>query len=175
MDDVQFTQLVKQYTPLILTVCYRLTGDYQEAENLTQETFLTAYRAIDRFEGDRYQPWLVRIAANKAKDFLKSAYHRTTAPTAEETLDALPQQQLLHETVEARDATARIRAACESLPDPYREVALLHFLEDRSFEEIAAVLGRPLKTVQTQGYRARDKLRKTLREEGSSCRIGHTT
>lgn len=169
MDEGRFTQLVQQYTPLILTVCYRLTGDYQEAENLTQETFLTAYRAIDRFQGDHYKPWLVRIAANKAKDYLKSAYHRTTAPTADETLANLPQNQPLHEAIEEEETLARIRSACEALPAPYREVARLHFLEDKSFEEIAAALDRPLKTVQTQGYRARDKLRKHLKE-GPSCR-----
>lgn len=165
MNDIEFTKLVKQYTPLVFTVCRRFISDYQEAENLTQDTFLTAYRVIDNFIGDNYKPWLTRIAVNKCKDFLKSAYCRTTAPTEQEALDQYEAGNSVHEEVEAAERMARIRRACESLQEPYRGVAILHFLEDKSFDEIAVLLRRPVKTVQTQGYRARDKLRKILKEE----------
>ena len=151
MSEQEFTRLVQQYNKLIFTVCHRFVQDYQEAENLTQDTFLTAYRVIDQFVGENYKPWLVRIATNKCKDFLKSAFHRTTE-TAEQELESAGQ-------------VAWIKRACENLKPPYREVALLHFIEDRSFEEIAVLLDRPVKTVQTQAYRARDKLRKILKEE----------
>ena len=75
MNDEAFAGLVRDYSRLIYTVCRRLVHDDQEAENLTQDTFLTAYRAIGRFQGEHYKPWLVRIAVNKAKDHLKSAGH----------------------------------------------------------------------------------------------------
>ena len=65
MSESLFAQIVSQYTKLIFSVCYRLVDDYHEAENLTQETFLTAYKAIDNFVGDNYKSWLVTIAANK--------------------------------------------------------------------------------------------------------------
>ena len=65
---------------------------------------------------------------------------------------------------ERRETVDLVRDACEKLPEPYREVALMRFMEDKSYEEIAAVLDRPLKTVQTQGLRAREKLRRTLKE-----------
>lgn len=170
MNDIEFTELVRQYTPLIFTVCRRFIDDYQEAENLTQETFLTAYRAIDRFVGENYKPWLIRIAVNKCKDHLKSAYHRTTSPTEREELDRHEDGRSVHREVEMTERIAAIRKACEGLPEPYREVALLHYLEDRSFEEIARRLNRPVKTVQTQAYRARDKLRKLLKEEVGNAR-----
>lgn len=165
MRDLEFTKLVQQYTGLIFTVCHRFVKDYQEAENLTQDTFLTAYRAIDNFIGTNYKPWLVRIATNKCKDFLKSAYYRTTAATEQETLEGYEDGKNLYEEVEAAERITMVKHACESLKEPYREVALLHFIEDKSFEEIAESLDRPLKTVQTQGYRARDKLKKMLKEE----------
>ena len=76
MKDQQFEAIVKQYEKLVFTVCYQLVKDYHEAQNLTQETFLSAYKHIDSYHGDNYKPWLVRIAANKAKDYLKSAYFR---------------------------------------------------------------------------------------------------
>jgi RNA polymerase sigma-70 factor (ECF subfamily) len=165
MSDLEFTKIVNQYTALIFTICHRFVKDYQEAENLTQDTFFTAYRVIDNFVGDNYKPWLVRIATNKCKDFLKSAYYRTTSVAEQEMLEAFEGRQNLENEVESSEQVELIRRACESLKDPYREVALLHFIEDKSFDEIAQLLGRPLKTVQTQGYRARDKLRKILKEE----------
>ena len=170
MNDLEFTRLVKQYTPLVFTVCRRFVNDYQEAENLTQDTFLTAFRAIDNFVGDNYKPWLTRIAVNKCKDFLKSAYCRTTAPTEQETLDMVESGKNVYEEVEESERVTLVKNACNSLKDPYREVALLHFLEDKSFEEIARILDRPVKTVQTQGSRARDKLRKMLKEEIGNAR-----
>ena len=90
MNDEAFAGLVRDYSRLIYTVCRRLVPDDQEAENLTQDTFLTAYRAIGRFQGEHYKPWLVRIAVNKAKDHLKSAGHALTEPAELETLDAYP-------------------------------------------------------------------------------------
>lgn len=169
MNDLEFTKLVRQYDRLIFTVCNRFVRDYQEAENLTQETFLTAFRAIDNFVGSNYKPWLVRIATNKCKDFLKSAYYRTTEATEQETLERFEDSGTVYEEVETSERVLQIRNACDSLKPPYREVALLHFIEDKSFDEISLELNRPLKTVQTQGYRARDKLQKMLKEEIGSA------
>lgn len=165
MSDAEFTKLVNQYTRLIYTVCYRFLSDHYEAENLTQETFLTAFRVIDDFIGDNYKPWLVRIATNKCKDYLKSSYVKTTAATEDETLNAVESNYDLQSEVESNDMLSIVKIACESLKSPYKEVAILHFLEDKSFEAVSDELDRPLKTVQTQAYRARDKLREILRRE----------
>lgn len=171
MDDAAFSEIVREHMQLVFTVCYRLVQDYQEAENLTQETFLTAYRAIDRFEGTHYRPWLVRIAANKAKDYLKSAAHRTTYPTEQEALEACPAPDPVYAPLESAEGVRAIEEACDGLPPPYGEVARLFFIEEKSCEEIAALLNRPVKTVRTQHARAREKLRQTLRErEEPTCR-----
>lgn len=169
MSDLEFTKLVNQYTKLIFTVCHRFVGDYYEAENLTQETFFTAYRVIDNFIGDNYKPWLVRIATNKCKDYLKSAYVRTTKAVEQDLLISVEDTYSLQNEVEIADSVSLVKKACENLPEPYREVAMLHFLEDKSFDEIALELGRPVKTVQTQGYRARDKLKNILKGELSNA------
>lgn len=165
MNDTEFTELVRQYTKLIFTVCYRLTGDYQEAENLTQDTFLTAYSAIGRFEGNHYKPWLIRIAANKSKDYLKSAAHNLTEPLDREVLDTLPDSSTPQQVLEEKETQASLRFACEQLREPYRQVASLRYLEGIPYEDIAKRLDRPLKTVQTQGLRARAQLRKLLGKE----------
>ncbi|MFZ2539535.1 MAG: RNA polymerase sigma factor [Oscillospiraceae bacterium] len=169
MSDLDFTKLVNQYTKLIFTVCHRFVGDYYEAENLTQETFVTAYRVIDNFIGDNYKPWLVRIATNKCKDHLKSSYVRTTSAVEQEKLTAIEDTYSLQNEIEIEEKVILVKRACESLPEPYKEVAMLHFIEDKSFVEIALELGRQVKTVQTQSYRARDKLKDILKEEFSNA------
>ena len=76
MTQREFSQFVAQYEKLVFTICYQFVKDYHEAQNLSQETFLSAYRHIDSYQGDNYKPWIARIATNKAKDYLNSAYHR---------------------------------------------------------------------------------------------------
>ena len=88
MRESEFEELMKQYQNLVFTVCYQLVEDYQEAQNLTQETFLAAYRFVDNCEGKHIRPWLCRVAANKAKDFLKSSYRRRTQLDGEGALTA---------------------------------------------------------------------------------------
>ena len=92
MTNESFSEFVGQYEKLVFTVCFQMVRDYQEAQNLAQETFLAAYRSIDRCPPEHYKPWICRIAANKAKDHLKSAYARRVSAPGEEALDALPAQ-----------------------------------------------------------------------------------
>lgn len=164
MNENDFAKLVRQYSSLIFTVCHRLVKDYHEAENLTQETFLAAFLSIDRFTGSDYKPWLVRIAVNKSKDHLKSASYRTTHAYDSQIMDAI-KPVTDRDMFERAETLETMIAACQKLPPPYNRVATLHYVEDRSFEEISKILGKPVKTVQTQVYRARDKLRKMLKED----------
>lgn len=76
VTDEAFEQLVEKYQKLVYTVCYQMTKDPHTAEDLAQETFLSAYTHRDSCTPDTAKPWLCRIATNKAKDFLKSAYNR---------------------------------------------------------------------------------------------------
>ena len=165
MNEEKFKKMVNEYSKLIFTVCYRLTNDYHEAENLTQETFISAYKANEKFIGDNYKAWLVKIASNKCKDYLKSAYIKRNQPVAVEDLHHIPDNDNPQELAITNEGVDRVREACDSLIEPYKTVAILHFLEEKSFDEVAQILHRPIKTVQTQIYRARDKLKKLLEEE----------
>lgn len=165
MNTIEFTNIVKQYNKLIFTVCHRFVNDYHEAENLTQETFLTAYKVIDNFVGDNYKSWLVKIATNKCKDFLKSAYVKKTKIEPDEEFLQVADQTSVHTIVEEEDQIYIVKQACEKLKEPYSKIAMMHYIQEKSFAEIAQELDVPLKTVQTQAYRARDKLRILLKEE----------
>ena len=76
LTNEEFTGLMQQYQKLIYTVCLQFVHEPHTAEDLTQDTFLSAFSAIDRCEPQYYKQWLVRVAANKCKDHLKSAWVR---------------------------------------------------------------------------------------------------
>ena len=149
----------------MFTICYRMVGNYFEAQDLAQETFLSAWRALDRFDGQHEKAWLCRIAANKCTDFLRRKKLQVL-PEGEEALLLLPddtpdpERQVLESEVEKE-----LRCACEGLKEPYRSTAIAYFVEERSFQEIADDTGQNLKTVQTRVYRAKAMLKQLLRKE----------
>ena len=149
MTNAQFAGLVEQYQRLVYTVCYQLVQDHQLAEDLTQDTFVSAFTHMDSCPPEHYKPWLARIAANKARDHLKSAW---AAPPSPEDLTV------------TEDEAAAIRQMVRSLKEPYLQVSVMYFLEERSVEEISRALRRPPKTVHTQLFRAKKMLREQIRE-----------
>ena len=116
--------MVQKYQALVYTVCHQLVPDVQEAQDLTQETFLAAWRAIDRCPPGFEKQWLARIAANKAKDYLQSAWNRRTVLPGDEGIPpglAPPAEEVALE----RAGTQDIRAAIAELKEPYRPVCQL--------------------------------------------------
>lgn len=173
MTNEDFQQLVGTYQKLVFTVCYQLVQDYQEAQNLTQETFLSAYQHIDRCQVAYLKPWLARIAANKAKDYLKSAYMRKVQLSENIDVDIGSRQPAAHSPDDIFLEKEEIRQVTDliyQLKEPYLKVSVLYFLQEKSTTEIAEQLNRPVKTVKTQLYRAKnilkDGLRKSIQEEG---------
>ena len=162
----QFGVLVQQYERLVYTICYQFARDHQLAEDLAQETFLSAYTHRDDCPPGSYKPWLARIAANKAKDYLKSAYHRRVSAAEDDEMpavaDALNTMPPPEDITIARDEAARLRKMVLALKEPYHQVAVLFFLEEKNVDEIAAALRRPPKAVHTQIYRAKQLLQNAI-------------
>ena len=161
----RFTELVLQYERLVYTVCFQLVRDPAAAEDLTQETFLAAYLHRDSRPPGYERQWLGRIAANKAKDHLQSAWNRRTVLPGEEEL-ARGLAPPAEEAVLRRSGEAEILTALQALKEPYRQVCRLCLLEERSPEEAALALGRPVKTVYTQLSRGKRLLREALERGG---------
>lgn len=157
-----FSELVGQYERLVYTVCFQLVRNPHAAEDLTQEAFLAAYTHRQSCPAGYERQWLTRIAANKAKDYLQSAYVRHTVLAAGEELPLLSPSPPPEELALVRSGVSEIRRRIETLREPYRQGCRLYFLEEKKPEEIALALGRPVKTVHTQIARARQILRSQL-------------
>ena len=160
------TRLVNQYQNLIFSICLKLTGDYFAAEDLTQETFLSAYKYIDTFDGQSEKAWICRIASNKAIDYLKAARHREVPTLYEEMKEEATQNGCdpLQKVIN-KEVMEEMRCMCQNLKPPYDEVATLHFINGKTAKEIAKLKKEPLNTVQTRLYRAREMLKKSMSKE----------
>ncbi len=159
-------RLMEQYKNLVFSVCLRLTGDYFTAEDITQETFIAAYRNYESFDGANEKAWICRIASNKCIDYKREAARRLI-PTSDdempETATASSNEPL--DTAVCNSLMDELKRACECLPDPYRGAAVGYFIEGKTAKEISVRDGTELKTVQTRIYRARQLLRNTIRKE----------
>ena len=160
-----FTELVLQYERLVYTVCFQLVRDASAAEDLTQETFLSAYIHRESIPEGYERQWLSRVAANKAKDHLQSAWTRHSVLPGDEAMPpglAPPAEEVALQ----KTGAASIAAEIEALKEPYRPVCRLCLLEEKSPEEAALALGRPVKTVYTQLSRGKKLLREALERSG---------
>lgn len=166
VTENQFHEIVETYEKLVFTICYQFVKDYHEAQNLTQETFLSAYQHLENYQGTNYKPWLARIAANKAKDYLGSAYmRRVQLSEPEDTQPLLPIACSPDDIYIEKESEQTLADVIYSLKEPYRQISVMYFIEEKTTDEIARILDRPKRTVETQIYRAKQILRKLIRKE----------
>lgn len=135
-------------------VAYRMLGNRQDAEDITQEAFLRAFRAIRSFDPGRpFEPWLKKITVNLCLNHLE---RRTDLPLDPERLimEKDPANPL-EARIEARDGSAQIRAALLRLPPRYRAAIELRHFQELSYAEMAEALDCPLNQVKSDIFRAR--------------------
>ena len=142
--------------------------DSDEALDVTQESFISAFAALSRYDGDRpFRLWISRIAINKCHDWARRRTVRrffTFARPIDEALDIRDIADTPEEHVAANESMARLTTAIDSLPVRLRDVLVLRAIEDYSQAEAAHILGITEKAVETRLYRARAKLSEKLRD-----------
>lgn len=154
--------LIHTYQNLIFSICLKSVSNPFDAEDLTQDVFLSAYKNLSRFDGNYEKAWLSKIAVRKCLDHLKAAGRRTI-PTEDTYFKQLHDKEFSpEEAFLDKDFKDRIRHLCSALKSPYREVALEHFCEEKTAAEIAKAQNKNIKTVQTQIYRSRSMLKALL-------------
>lgn len=159
-DAEAFGELVTRYQTSVFNVCYRMTNERREAEDLAQETFIRIYSRLDTFDIEReFGPWVRRAAANLCLNHLQS--QRPTGELNDER-DA-DEAQLPESVYEVRERSEQIRNAMAALPAHYRVVIELRHYQQMSYDEIAAELKIPLSDVKSHLFRARKLLAEKLK------------
>jgi len=169
-----FRELVERFERPVFGLIVRIVRHAEQAEDLAQETFLKAHRALARFDPSRkFSSWLFKIAHNTALDALRRAGEPTLsldAPPREgdeaPEPPADPSAEDPFARTAGRDLGRALEAAIRRLRPEYREVLLLRFVEELSYEEIAEVTSAPLGTVKIHIYRARRDLARAMSELG---------
>lgn len=169
-DLGSFQRLYDRFARRVLNFIYRMVNSVEEAEDLTQETFVAVYQKLGTLkEDDRFEAWLFRIARN----FVYQKYRaRTpnTVSTEELDEDGQPVIQVPDarkgpgESLEARELEDIVEGAIGSLPDKYREVFVLSAIQHLSYQEITDIVGRSLASVKTDIHRARLAVRKQVKD-----------
>lgn len=167
-DDV-YRELLARYKAPVFRLIRHHVGDADEAMDLSQETFVAAFAAIERYDGDRaFRTWISRIALNKCRDWARRRAVRSFFSRAlplDHAHDVAITAPAPDVEVGDRMELARVRSAISRLPHNLREVLILRGVEELSQPETAELLDVSEKTVETRLYRARAKLRTLLDEK----------
>lgn len=171
---MDFDAIVDKYEKPIYNLIFRLIGDQEEAADLTQDTFVAAYRSFASFRGESaVYTWLYRIAVNRCKNAFKERDRRRARMhvSLEAELDKIEALSLddiaqsessPHSEIERRELRDRVERAISQLPPDYRIVAVLRDLQGLSYIEIADIAGLSVDVVRTRIARARGMLRQKL-------------
>jgi RNA polymerase sigma-70 factor (ECF subfamily) len=170
-----FEALVEKYQKRMLNVAYRMIGDTDEACEVVQDAFLSAYRSIKKFRGEaRFSTWLTSIVMNLSRNRRKQIQTRGAREVysidnplkTEEgslSLDPPDQEPSVLEKLEQKETEARVQGCINGLDTEYREVLVLRDIQGFSYEEIRDILKIPDGTVKSRLFRARDALKDCLK------------
>lgn len=167
-DVTAFNRLVLAYQDLVFNVTVRIMGDPQSAEDATQEAFISAYQALNRFRGGNFKAWLLRIATNGCYDELRRRKRRPQSSLDELTKDnesfafLRAPQQGPEGMQQQRELVQAVEHCLDELPDDQRITAVLCDVEGYDYQTIAEITQVSLGTVKSRMSRARSKLRDCL-------------
>jgi len=171
-DKRAFELLVEKYQRKLSRLLSRLVRDPGEVEDVTQEAFIKAYRALPSFRGDSaFYTWLYRIGINTAKNYLVAMGRRapTSTEVGAEEAEGFESGELLRDintpesVLLSKEIAGTVNAAIESLPEELRSAIQLRELEGMSYEEIAKLMDCPIGTVRSRIFRARETIAERLK------------
>ena len=174
-DVNAFEDLVTEHEKGVYAIAQRMTGNAEDAADMTQETFIKAYNSLSSFRGDsKFSVWLYRIATNVCLDFLRSRSRKPTVSLSvedddgEETqMDIADESQSPEQLLERGLTRDAVRRGLKSLSPEYRQILLLREIQGLSYEEIAEALVLEVGTVKSRIFRARKRLCAFLMEDGN--------
>jgi RNA polymerase sigma-70 factor (ECF subfamily) len=165
-DQDAFAQLVQQHQRRVFNLVFRMLQEYEEANEVTQETFLAAWQGLPSFRGDaRFSTWLYRIAYNCALKQLEQRKRDQALQVdlrAEHAAANRNQEERVDAELEAHARQSAVHEQLSMLPAKYRIVLVLRHLQEKTYEEMAEILTLPVGTIKTHLFRARNLLKERL-------------
>lgn len=174
-DANAFETLVLEYEKNVYNIALRMTGNSEDAADMTQEAFIKAYNSLQSFRGDsKFSVWLYRIVSNVCLDFLRSKNRRPTVSLSVEDddgedaqLDVADESQSPELLLDRKLTRDSVRRGLDSLPPDYRQILLLREIQGLSYDEIAQALSLEVGTVKSRIFRARKRLCTFLIDDGN--------
>ena len=170
-DEAAFEELIRQYEKKVYSLCARMCGNAEDAEEAAQDAFLALWRGIDRFRQESsLSTWIYRLASNACIDLMrrkKKGAGSVSLDDEELFVDAVDLAPQPHEEAERRETQRLLQEGLLSLPAEYRSILLLREIEGLSYSEISAALDLELGTVKSRISRGRTLLRNFLSVNGN--------
>ena len=170
-DEDAYREMVRRYHASVFDLIYGMVGQRELAEDLAQETFVKAFRALDRHDPERKpSAWILRIANNAALDYVRRKRPDSTRSPLTLTPGYIERRAMPTPTprgtptgnTDLREFTAALKRALRRLRPEYRRCLVLRYVEHRSYAEIARIMNLPVSTVGTNLQRAREELKGML-------------
>ena len=159
-DHDAFNQIMRNHEDRVFSVCLRIFGEREQALDATQETFLTAFRKAEQFQGNSaLGTWIYRIAVNTCYDQLRKQKRRRTDPIPDH-LD--PADHSAEDAVESAGLRPDIEHALAKIPQDFRVAVVLSDIEGMGLQDVSEVLGVPVGTVKSRVFRGRRLLAREL-------------
>ncbi len=168
-DELSQRAFVARFQGLVLSICWKMLGHRQDAEDVAQEVFVRAFRHLEHWDQERpLKPWLVTIAVNRCRTALE---RRSKLPSQNELAIELAVERREHSRLRQEELALgdELQLALAELREDYRSVFVLFHQQELSYQEIGEMLGCPEGTVKTWLHRARAQLATRLRERGLFC------
>jgi RNA polymerase sigma factor (sigma-70 family) len=165
-DHDAYAALVREHEEAAFRVAYVIVRSSADAEDVAQEAFVKAYRALGRFRaGSPFRPWLLRIVGNEARNHRRAAGRREFHQRRAGALEGVPTARGADDELLEMEGRRRVLAALELLPERERAAVAGRYLAGLTDEETAAALGVPRATVKMRAWRGLNRLRRELGEE----------
>lgn len=175
-DDRAFEALVVRYQTAVYNLCLRMTGNPDDAADVTQEAFLKAWRSLSGFQFESaFSTWLYRLTSNACLDFLRAkkrhaAVSLTTDDDEAQIMDIADPTPTPENMILSQEDNQTVAAAMAALEPEHRQILTLRVIQELSYSEIAQILGLKEGTVKSRIARARDNLRKKLLQSGNKAK-----
>ena len=158
-----FSVLVERYQQMVFTLAYRILGDEAAAKDAAQDSFLSAYRALETFRKDaKFSSWLASITLNTCRDALRRRRETVSVGEIEDMLQDRTEDP--EKRLQRKEEEDMLQAALDRLPADFREIVVLKHIQGMDYGEIAALTGASEGALKVRAYRAREMLKDLFRQ-----------